>query len=137
MRSFPGFGGATIVLMFTICLCVACSVSVSHDRRLATPQSACGLEPSASCDQDTALCIAKTQLGPGESALRVKVLDLRDQVSHDQVLLSSVGPVWGIILTTGLGKAGSQCGSTGREVWVSQRDGRIIKSWPWGVDCVS
>jgi hypothetical protein len=69
--------------------------------------------------------------------LDVKVLDLKAEVSHDQVLLSTVAPVWGVIVVTRLGENGASCGSIGLEVWVSQHDGRIIKSWPWSVDCAS
>ena len=136
IRAARGLSLANATALTTIWLCVGCAVAVSDGRVRHSAQSTCGLEPNAACNQDAAVCIAKTLLAPGESPVQITVRDLHDEVSHDQPLLSSAGPVWAVMLITGLGAADSQCGSSGCEVWVSQRDGRVVGSWPWVVDCV-
>lgn len=136
-RAAPGSSRVILVVAILLCLVPACAVAQSQAGRPPSPQSQCGLSPGLPCNQQVAACIAKSLLAPSESALHVTVLDVKADVSHDQVLFSAVAPVWGVMVTTSLGEHGSICGSSGLEVWVSQHDGRIIKSWPWFVDCAS
>jgi hypothetical protein len=127
---------SALVLMI-VALLAGCLSARYQGPMHVSPQRECGMTVGADCEADQAICIAKTLLSSGESALRETVRSLTNEESHNQAARSAVAPVWAVFITTRLGPGGSVCGSMGIEVWVSRQNGQIIKSRPWEVSCAS